>query len=151
MKKSFLSEILNQKSNVFTLNFTQIESKQSRNVKHDNLEDLKQFEQPKLSDRLDDYYYIEPEHTLWFEELGTENSLFLAVARALLYKMYFEDLNYRFIIKHIYFKTDEIKLDSDNNLQRLIRKKLCLFWLSKVQKNVFNSSRYLKFDFLLIY
>ena len=155
MDNSFLSDILNnkteidEKSTVYTLNFTQVETKPSRKVKHETLygnedNDFKQFEQPKVSERLEDYYRIEPEHAKHFEELGSENSLFLAVARAILYKMYFEDLNYRFIIKHIYFKTDEIKLDSDNHLQRLIRKKLCTFWLSKVQSNLFNSSRYKK-------
>jgi hypothetical protein len=101
----------------------------------------------EISYRLEDYYKIEPTFTKCLEESGSENSLFLAISRSLLYKIYFENENYKHIFKNIYFKNMRYKINSDICIQRLLRRKLCIYWLSKVKNSQFiKGSTYSKYD-----
>lgn len=92
----------------------------------------------------DDYFPVEPGHTQLQEKLGSENSLFLAIARSLLFKMEFEKRNYECALRDVYFSDVDFiahfNFDSDLALQEVLRKKLCLFWMNNVAN--YNSSRY---------
>lgn len=72
------------------------------------------------------------------ESFGCENSLFLAVARSILFKIYSIDRKYKYIIKKIYAAylgnglDAEFKFNSDMKLQEAIRKSLCIYWLGFV-------------------
>lgn len=83
---------------------------------------------------VDDYFLVEPEHTHSMELSGSDNCLFLALARSFLSKFYFENKKYEFIIRLFCFNNINSKynLNSDVNLQQILRKKLCLYWLSFV-------------------
>ena len=82
----------------------------------------------------DAYASIVPEWTRRVEVLAADNSLFLSVARALLYKIYFVDRKYEFLLRCVYLSevSDEFTFDSDLALQELLRKNLCIYWLSNV-------------------
>jgi hypothetical protein len=97
-----------------------------------------------------DYFIVEPEMTKTLEIHGSENSLFLAISRALLYKIHFVDKNYIYVLRDVLLKsaidTKEFQFTSDIALQEVIRKRLCLFWLSHVQDGQFihNNCKYKK-------
>lgn len=63
-----------------------------------------------------------------------DNSLFLSLARALLYKIYHVDRKYEFMLRRIYLLRvdDHFEFTSDLTLQELLRHNLCLYWLSHV-------------------
>ena len=92
----------------------------------------------------DDYFEVSPEHTKLIEKQAPDNSLFLAVARSLLYKVYFFDKKYEFVLRNLClddgFLRDEFKFDSDLSLQEVLRKKLCKHWLSFVVDGKFKSN-----------
>jgi hypothetical protein len=101
----------------------------------------------KISNKFDDYFCVESENTLKLEELGSQNSLFLALARCFLYKIYFEDFNYEYVLRNAYLKNisfiQSFQFDSDMALQEIIRKKLCLHWLENAYNiNKFNCTKY---------
>ncbi len=79
------------------------------------------------------------------ETLGCHNSLFLAVARALLFKIHYENQNYVDTLRKACFSdVDFIPahcFDSDLALQELLRRALCLFWLRTVKQNYSNLSK----------
>lgn len=89
--------------------------------------------------KLDDYFIVQPEHTKAMELAGCDNSLFLALARSFLYKFYFENKKYEFIIRLFCLNNlnSKFKLDSDVTLQQVIRKKLCYYWLSFISEGKF--------------
>lgn len=88
------------------------------------------------SESIQDYFTIYSEKTFKLEESGSGNSLFLALARAILYKLAYENPYYEFILRNICFSDieyiDNFKFDSDLALQQLIRRKLCLYWLKSL-------------------
>ena len=96
------------------------------------------------SHNLSDYIEVIPEHTKQMEKQATDNSLFLAVARSLLFKVYFVDKNYEKFLKIFCFDAETqregITLDSDLALQEILRKKLCLYWLGFVVEGAFQSA-----------
>ena len=96
----------------------------------------------KPSDKYNAYIEVSPEHSKQMERLGSENSLFLALARSLLYRVYFVDETYVSHLNCLFFDEErpKFKFDSDVDLQELLRKKLCLFWLSFVNDGKFKSN-----------
>jgi hypothetical protein len=86
------------------------------------------------SRHFDDYFEIVPDQSEKIELLAPDNSLFLAIARALLYKIYLIDRKYEFLLRRVYLHevNDEFVFDSDLTLQELLRRNLCIFWLSHV-------------------
>jgi len=87
-----------------------------------------------------DYIEVSPEHTKQMERMAPDNSLFLAIARSLLYKVHFVDKRYQAYLRRFCFDGDErrnLTFDSDLGLQELLRKKLCLYWLSFVSDGKF--------------
>jgi hypothetical protein len=82
----------------------------------------------------EDYFEISPDQSKRVEAFAPDNSLFLAVARALLYKIYFVDRNYEFLLRRVYLSDvdDEFVFNSDLTLQELLRRNLCIYWLSHV-------------------
>ena len=144
LRTPILSEILNSKNDllpyVLQFNFKATTDQTIDSVMNKNYQkfELNNFDmEPSL--RLDDYFLVEPEITKQIELIGSGNCLFLAVARALLYKLYFENQKYEFIMRNIYFNDvkDQFKFDSDLALQETLRKKLCIYWLSFVQDGKF--------------
>ncbi len=105
-------------------------------------------DEPKTTSQLfQDYFIVQPELALKMEEAGAGNSLFLAIARALLYKLYYRDHNFEPTMRSVYFSDIDLiasfKFDSDLALQEVIRKKLCLFWLSSLKaQNSLNHTKY---------
>lgn len=77
------------------------------------------------------------------ETYGAENSLFLAVARSILYKVYFIDNKYKSLLRRVYADCLEtsgeaqIKFNSDMKLQEALRKSLCTYWLGFVYNGEF--------------
>jgi len=94
----------------------------------------------KISDNYNDYIEVSPEHTKQMERMGSENSLFLAIARSLLYNIHFVDEKHESFLCNLFIDDDKrqkLKFDSDLSLQELLRKKLCLYWLSFVNDGKF--------------
>ena len=94
-----------------------------------------------------DYFIVQPEQGIRMEEAGADNSLFLAIARALLYKLYFRDHTFEHTMRTVYFSDldliERFRFDSDLALQEIIRKKLCLFWLKSLKTpNSLNHTKY---------
>ena len=89
-----------------------------------------------LSEDLADYFIIAPANSQKFEELATHNSLYLAIARSLLYKLYFVNKFYEHYLRNVVFRDisfiDTFVFDSDIALQELLRIKLCLHWLANI-------------------
>lgn len=89
-----------------------------------------------LSEDLDDYFVVAPSHSQKLEEQGSHNSLFLSIARFLLYKLYFVNKFYELYLRNVVFRDidliDTFVFDSDISLQELLRKKLCHYWLSNI-------------------
>ena len=83
----------------------------------------------------DDYLEVLPYKTSLLEYNGAENSLFLAIARSLLYNINFVE---RDILNKICLdnSNENLKLGSDLNLQQVLRKHLCMYWLSNVKNGV---------------
>lgn len=96
------------------------------------------------SSNLNDYYEISPTSTKKIETLGSDNALFLAVARAILYKLHFIDKKYKYIMQQIYSSTlklnADFKFNSDMKLQETLRSNLCDYWLDFVYNGEFTSS-----------
>ncbi len=113
------------------------EPKQELKATAKSSDDYFNYSEAALSYRFQDYYQIEPEHTRCFEEQGDDNSLFLAISRALLYKLHFENKNYVHLFRHVYFSEMNFNIHSDVQIQKLIRKKLCIYWLKKIQNGNF--------------
>lgn len=97
----------------------------------------------------DDYFEVQTQlNAKQLESYGLHNSLFLAVARSLLYKIYFVDRKYKYLIKAAYANCmDELdvefKFDSDMKLQEILRKSLCVYWLGFVHNGEFvNECKY---------
>ena len=90
-----------------------------------------------------EYFVVEPEHTLKLEQLGSDNSLFLAIARAFLFKIHFEDKLFELVLRNCLTLNDDngciepIQFDSDVELQEIIRKRLCLHWMNSIQQKTF--------------
>jgi hypothetical protein len=87
-----------------------------------------------------DYIEVSPEHTKQMERMAPDNSLFLAIARSLLFKVHFVDKRYQIYLRRFCLDGDErrnLTFDSDLGLQELLRKKLCLYWLSFVSDGKF--------------
>ncbi len=68
----------------------------------------------------EDFFLVEPEHTQIMELAGAENCLFLALARAFLYKFYFENKKYEFIIRLFCLNNLESTFKLDSGKQKLI-------------------------------
>jgi hypothetical protein len=100
----------------------------------------------KPSNNYDDYFIIEPEHTKQLELQGANNSLFLSIARCIIFKIHFVDKKYEFLLRNAFLndvlpaKPTTFSFDSDMVLQELLRKKLCLYWLSHVVNGEFKSN-----------
>lgn len=75
------------------------------------------------------------------EAFGSKNSLFLAVARSILYKIYTIDRKYRHLLKIAYSDClstcENVKFNSDLRLQEALRRSLCTYWLSFVYNGEF--------------
>lgn len=92
----------------------------------------------------DDYFQVETlKGCAKIESCGLHNSLFLAVARSLLYKIYFIDRKYTCLIKAVYANcldepnTSCFDFNSDMRLQEVLRKSLCVYWLGFVHNGEF--------------
>ena len=111
-------------------------------------------EQP--SHDIGDYFEVAPEHTKQMEKLAPDNSLFLAVARSLLCKVYFFDRKYEYVLRNVCLDDallrDKFKFDSDLSLQEILRKKLCTYWLENVVDGKFfgDKCKYSKYDDYLL-
>ena len=87
-----------------------------------------------------DYFVVSFESTRHLEQAGSDNSLFLLMARAILYRLNFIDENYASFLRCQLFHgliSDDYRFDSDMSLQELVRKRLCLHWLSRVRNGRF--------------
>ena len=96
----------------------------------------------KPSRVLSDYFVVSFESTRQLEQAGSENSLFLLVARAILYRLSFVDESYETVLRNQIFHGlihKDYRFESDMSLQELIRKRLCLYWLSYVRNGKFIS------------
>ena len=90
------------------------------------------------SKNLSDYWEANAVDSDLNEKLGSDNSLFLAVAKTLVYKKNFKTKDYS--LNMFFIKIN--KLNSENRIQRLLRIKLCSLWLESIEKSNF-SSKYL--------
>lgn len=88
------------------------------------------------SKNLGDYFEINGMVSDSTEQLGSDNSLFLAVARALIYKRTYENNNH---YHSNMFSSEGQKLESDNRIQRVLRINLCRYWLKSIEKSNFLS------------
>ena len=161
-----LSAILNSELLPYVLQFNFSEINEKNAKEHDNDEcktrkdeSLKSYlesisakfkaESREPSRKYEDYFQVVPEHTKSLEQQSSENSLFLAVARSLLYKIYFVDRKYEFILRNQCFEDtflkEKFRFDSDLALQEVLRKRLCSYWLSFVKDGKFkNDCKYAK-------
>jgi hypothetical protein len=103
------------------------------------------FNMERPSTNYEDYFLIEPEHTKQLELQGSSNSLFLSLARCILFKIHFFDKKYEFLLRNAFLHDvlpakAAFSFDSDMVLQELLRKKLCLYWLSHVADGEFKSN-----------
>ena len=97
------------------------------------LNDLNNNNEPSTS--INDYFNVTFQSTRQLEASGADNALFLLLARAILYKLNFTDPTYqRFLRMKVFYRLvrKDYRFDSDVQLQQLIRKRLCLHWLSFV-------------------
>ena len=62
------------------------------------------------------------------------NSLFLSVARALIHQLIIRP-KYEFHLRHFLNLSHDVKLYSDINLQHIIRRNLCLYWLKFIENS----------------
>ncbi len=108
------------------------------------------FYSSKVSSKFDDYFVVEPEVSKQLELLGCENSLYLAVARAILFAFHF-DINQKknestfcnsIFSKEIDNSKKHFQFNSDMALQEFLREQLCLHWLKSVKS--FTKSKYSK-------
>ena len=98
--------------------------------------------QSQASRAYSDYFVVTFESTRQLEQAGADNSLFLLVARALLYRLNFVDQGYGTVLRTQVFQglvQEGYRFDSDMSLQELLRKRLCLHWLSFVRNGKFTS------------
>jgi len=94
----------------------------------------------------EDFFTVELDENIQnLEKLGCHNSLFLAVSRALLFKINYEDQDLAENLRNVCFSNiDGISsfcFNSDMALQELIRKALCLYWLKVAKRNYLNLSK----------
>ena len=106
-------------------------------------------QQERPSRAFSDYFVVQFESTRQLENAGADNSLFLLIARALLYKLNFVDESYEAVLRNHIFQgllPKDYRFDSDMSLQELVRKRLCLYWLSYVRcgKFIREDCKYLK-------
>lgn len=141
IKSPVLSEILNLDNEPFDFHFEPVDRKVAEQLKSQHVSPvclpiLRHSEQ--VSYDRDDYFRVKIDATLDMEKSAKDNSLFLAVSRALLYKIFFFDDKYEFILRKIISQYDQISdsdicFGSDVVLQKNLRKLLCSYWLSFVQ------------------
>lgn len=150
-KTPVLSEMLNlnlvTEQKPYILHFSTLDEKLMKEFKKTNVVKEGEYPKPKfksidsVSFDYKDYFLVEPEFSKSIESTGVDNSLFLAISRALLYKIYFMDLKYDFLLKNAYLKSvpvdETLVFDSDVKLQSLLRQALCIFWLSFVSDGNF--------------
>lgn len=103
-----------------------------------------------------DYYEVDVSKTRKLEVYGCENSLFLALARSILYKVHYIDQKYAHIIKtvyaHCFQEPSAVKFNSDMKLQELLRKSLCIHWLGFVYNGEFKTAcKYSRYYYFLIF
>ena len=124
---------------------------QSVNILNKLIDFRMEFEPP--SDQFVDYFEILPERTRSLETQGSGNSLFLSMARALLYKVNLVDKKYQFMLRKMYLlcNKNDSDFDSDMQFQQILRKNLCMYWLSFVVDGEFKiGSKYSRlFKFFL--
>lgn len=146
------SSILNSSSDILS-NLLQYNSQCPSSKLTDNSTQLRMIEnlhnEPKNPSQLfHDYFIVQPEQGIRMEEAGAGNSLFLAIARALLYKLYFRDHTFEHTMRTVYFSDldlmERFRFDSDLALQEILRKKLCLFWLKSLKTP--NSLKHTKYN-----
>lgn len=153
-KTPLLSELLHLNGDLlpFVLQFdshsaSQIDSAQSskNEIEFEPVKFSFNFDMEKPSTNYEDYFIIEPDHTKQLELQGANNSLFLSIARCILFKIHFVDKKYEFLLRNAFLNDvlpikASFSFDSDMVLQELLRKKLCLYWLSHVVNGEFKSN-----------
>ncbi|CAF0784315.1 unnamed protein product [Brachionus calyciflorus] len=140
-----LSDILNSENSPFFIEFEPYERKKAEEWKKTHIlyhNDIPNF---RINDLIsydkDEYFQVCIETTLPMEESALDNSLFLQVSRALLYKIYFLDEKYEFLLRkplNKYIGLDRnFCFDSDIALQEKLRKLLCVYWLNFILNGQF--------------
>ena len=148
IKSPFLSELLNAENLPFDFYFQPIDAKTADHYKAQQLVPISQpiFRNSEhVSYDRDDYFTVQVQGAMEMEKSAVDNSLFLAISRALLYKIFFFDDKYEFILrktisqyvpkcdKDSFFRSDII-------LQQYLRKLLCAYWLSFVENGEYKSN-----------
>lgn len=97
---------------------------------------------------LANYCEVEPHNTKNQEFLGHGNSLFLAIARAIILTANFHDEPHSILSKKTNKSTkmNHILMSSDVYLQEILRKTLCLHWLRNLDTEKFEL-KYSKYEF----
>lgn len=168
--KSFIVELEGQLSSTTTNPQSPLGSRRFKFMRLND--DLQQQHQPRLendfdpSRRFDDYIEVDCATSMRQLELyGAQNSLFLAVARALLYKCHYVDRRYAHLVRLIYAeclenggdgdgdenerRPHELRFNSDMRLQEALRRSLCAFWLGFVYNGEFKADcKYSRYSYV---